>query len=288
MSLPNPAESAAVLTSNSLHTITRNPGLKASTVKAYEKDMKQYRDGFGGKLPCDAKALNSYISWLRSRVRPTTIHRRLMALRYEHLRLGHTSPTDAPTMRTVMRQLQLGMLPAKQGSTALPKKREPRQARPITRALLARMLDAMGGNLLDRRDRCLLLLGFTAMLSRSTLVSLDVADVRIQEHEMSVRVRDEQPEGKTLRIIIVPKISGDLCAARAAKEWIEHAALDLEGGPLFRRFDRGGNPTTERLDAAWVSVVLKTRLNAVGVESKNFSGQSLRRGRLAELKGGAA
>lgn len=288
MSLPNSAESGAAPTSIAPPTIARAAALKASTVKAYDKDMRQYREGFGGKLPCDAKALTSYISWLRSRVRPTTIHRRLMALRYEHLKLGHTSPTDAPSIRPVMRQLQLGMLPAKQGTTAPPKKREPRQARPITRALLARMLDAMGSNLLDRRDRCLLLLGFTAMLSRSTLVSLDVADVRIQEHEMSVRVRDGQPEGKAPRIIIVPKISGDLCAARAAKEWIEHAALDLEGGPLFRRFDRGGNPTTERLDAAWVSVVLKTRLSAVGVGSKNFSGQSLRRGRLAELKGGAA
>ena len=288
MSLPNSAESGAMLTSIALPIIARAAVLKASTVKAYEKDMKQYRDGFGGKLPCDAKGLTLYISWLRARVRPTTIHRRLMALRYEHLRLGHVSPTDAPTIRTVLRQLQLGMLPAKQGSTAPTKKREPRQARPITRALLARMLDAMGGNLLDRRDRCLMLLGFTAMLSRSTLVSLDVTDVRFQEHEMSVRVRDRRPEGKTPRIVIVPKISGDLCAARATKEWIEHAALDMEGGPLFRRFDRGGNPTTERLDAAWVSVVLKTRLSAVGVESKSFSGQSLRRGRLAELKGGAA
>ena len=288
MSLPNLAEGAATPSSGAPPTVTRTVALKASTVKAYEKDMRQFREGFGGKLPCDAKALSSYISWLRSRVRPTTIHRRLMALRYEHLRLGHKSPTDTSNMRVVMRQLQLGMLPAKQGSTVPQKKREPRQARPITRALLARMGEAMGSDLLDRRDRCLMLLGFTAMLSRSTLVSLDAADIRFQEHQMSVRVRDGQPEGKPPRIVTVPMISGDLCAVRATKEWIEHAALDLEGGPLFRRFDRGGNPTKERLDAAWVSVVLKTRLNAVGVDSKNFSGQSLPRGRLTELKGGAA
>ena len=72
--------------------------LKSSTAAAYEKDVRQYREVFGGCIPCDQAALKRYIAWLRTRVAPTTMHRRLMALRHEHIRLGHPSPTDAPVL----------------------------------------------------------------------------------------------------------------------------------------------------------------------------------------------
>jgi integrase len=270
---------------------SRPHALKSSSAAAYAKDLRQYQEGFGGRIPCSRAMLERYIASLRAVVAPTTIHRRVMALRNEHIRLGHPSPTDEPALRPILRRLQLGFVPGKTGSVNAPKKKEPRQARPITRALLAKMLDAMGTDSLDRRDRCLLLLGFASMLSRSILVSLDVADIRFTNDVMALHLRQAgglatAEQSRPPRIVTVPITGHELCAATATRAWIAHAALDIEGGPLIRRFDRAGNPTADRLDGAWVSVVVKNRLRAVGIDPTHFSALSLRRGRLSEMAKG--
>ena len=261
--------------------------LKPSTAAAYAKDLKSFMAGFGGSIPCDPETLERYIASLRTRVSPTTVHRRVMALRNEHVRLGHPSPTDAPGMRTLLRQLQLGLLPTKPGSLKEPRKQEARQARPMTRALLVRMLDAMGTSAVDRRDRCLLLLGFGAALSRSALTSLNVADIRFTNDVMVVRLTNEEdPQNRASEIVTVPITGHELCAATATRLLIERDALDVQGGALFRRCSRSGDPTLYRLNSAWVSVVVKRRLEAVGINATNFSALSLRRGRIAELAKG--
>jgi len=134
----------------------------------------------------------------------------------------------------------------------------------------------MHRNSLDRRDRALLTLAFVGALKRGELVALNLSDLRFTPDALMVKVKSRE--------IAVPRTGGELCAATAVQQWIEHAALDMEqpAGPVFRSFDRGGNPTLARLDSAWVSVVLKNRLKAVGIDSAPFSAQSLRRGRLME------
>lgn len=267
---------------------SRKRVLKPTTTAAYAKDLKSFVAGFGGSIPCDPATLERYIASLRTRVAPTTVHRRVMALRNEHVRLGHPSPTDAPGMRTLLRQLQLGLLPTKPGSLKEPKKQEVRQARPMTRSLLARALDAMGTSALDRRDRCLLLLGFGAALSRSALTSLDVTDIRFTNDVMVVRLtREDDARDLAPRIVTVPITGHELCAASATRLLIERDALDVQGGALFRRCSRSGDPTSDRLHCAWVSVVVKRRLEAVGIDPTHFSALSLRRGRIAELAKGA-
>lgn len=267
-------------------TPTRPKKLKASSSAAYDKALRHFGGIFGGTLPCDRATVERYIASQRNKVAPATIYLRVQALRYEHVRLGHLSPTDDPVLRALMRQLQQGFVPGR--GSAGPKRKEPRQARPVTRGMLARVLDAMGTNALDRRDRCLLLLGFGAALPRSSLAALDVADVRFTNDVMIVTLREDSTgeSKKAASTVSVPITGHELCAATATKDWISHAALDLEGGPLLRRFDRGGDPTPHRLDAPWISVVLKNRLKAVGIDPAPYSALSLRRGRLAEIAKG--
>ena len=266
----------------------RPVSLKASSTTAYNKALRHFREVFGGKLPCDRTTVERYITAQRNKVAPATIYLRLQALRHEHLRLDYPSPTDDPSLRAVMRQLQQGFVPGKSG--AAPKRKEPRKARPLTRSMLTKALDAMGTNGLDRRDRCLLLLGFGAALSRAALAALDVADLRFTNDVMIVSLReggDEAARTTPRTVTVTVPITGhELCAATATKAWISHAALDLEGGPLLRRFDRGGDPTANRLEAPWISVVVKNRLKAVGIDPTAYSALSLRRGRMAEIAKG--
>lgn len=144
----------------------------------------------------------------------------------------------------------------------------------MTRELLLRMLDAMHRNPLDRRDRALLLVGFMGALPRSRLIEIDVEDVEFTTDAMLIRVME--------RRLALPATGGDLCPVAATRKWVEHCGLT--GGALFRRFDRAGDPTTERLDAAYVSIVVKQRLAAVGVEPAQYSAHSLRSGGILERR----
>ena len=258
--------------------------LRRSSACAYAKDIRLFIDA-GGAIPCDATLLRKYISATRTRIAPQTLYRRCMAVRHAHIAQDLPSPTDDPSLRPVLRALQLGQVVGKdlqlddKSSKAL-RRREPKSAKPMTRTLLLRMLDAMHRNSLDRRDRALVLLGFMGALKRAELVALDVSDLTFTGGALLVSLKGRQ--------LAIPSTGGELCAVAAVRGWIEHAALDIEQppGPLFRRFDRGGDPTASRLDSAWVSVVVKTRLKAVGIEPDAYSAQSLRRGRLLESANG--
>lgn len=259
------------------------PPVKSSTQVAYAKDLRLF-ELWGGKVPCDADTVWRYLLTEKNRVAPTTLYRRVMAIRHAHFQQGLPSPTTDPALRQALRRLQLGFVPHKDTATEISKQpTRPKlvlQAKPVTRQLLARMLDAMHRNALDRRDRAMLLLGFMAAINRAQLVAIDVSNVTFSADAMTLQLE----KGK--RQVTVPVTGGELCAATAVRKWIEHAALDVEGGPLFRRFDRAGDPTAHRLDSAYVSVVLKERLKAVGIEPEHYSAHSLRRGRLLEAAKG--
>lgn len=269
----------------------RVTSLKPSSALAYDKAIRHFRQIFGGAVPCGRETLDRYVASMR-KSSPSTVYLRLQALRHEHIRLGLPSPTDAPEVRALLRQLQRGVIPAKvdrSGRVRAPARlKEPRRAKPLTRALLAKVLDAMGTNALDRRDRCLLLLGFGAALSGLALTSLDVADVSFTNDAMLISVAGKAGEGSEVRrqALAVPRTGQELCAARATLEWIRHAQLDELGGPLIRRFDRAGNPTSDRLGAAYVGAIVKRRLSAVGIDPTSFSSLSLARGRRAEVAKG--
>jgi len=281
MNAASPASAELFLPTTSTVTRTRRAPLKSSSADTYSKALRHFTTAFKGSVPATVETIHRYVAAMRKSA-PATAYLRLQAIRHEHVRQGLPSPTDDPSVRAVMRNLQLGIAPGKKAGGA--KRAEPRHARAVTRNLLERMLDAMGTNSLDRRDRCVLTLSFGAALSRSALVALNRDDVRFTNDVMVLTIRDLADTTRT-RTVTVPITGHELCAATATRDWLRHAALDLEpqDGPLLRRFSRAGDPTSERLSAAWINVVLKTRLRAIGVDPAPYSGLSLRRGRLAEI-----
>lgn len=263
----------------------RTRRLQGSTRTAYAKDIQLFIR-FGGAVPCDAQAVLRYLEIMRTRkISPCTAYRRLMSLQRAHVDGKHLSPTDDPQVRNALRLLASGVYPPKAGSKAntptadkAPKRREPKSAAPLTRALLLRVLDSLGRNPLDRRDRAILLLGFMSGLKRQRLVALNVEDVSFTDEALHLRIRDEV--GQVIKTLAVPATGGDLDAASAVRQHIDHSAMEL--GPLFRSFNRASEPTDKRLAAAYVSVVVKARLTTIGVDARAYSAESLRRGRATE------
>ena len=281
--------------------------LRSSTSNAYTKDVRLFKQS-GGSIPCDALAIQKYVWNTRNKIAPATMYRRLMAVRHAHLSLGKPSPTDDTTIRQLLRALQLGYVPVKKilhagvsSGSGSAKPRKPKSSSPITRRLLSQMMEPLPRNLLDRRDRALILLGFAGALKRGALVAINVGDIRFTSDALIVRIRDSgaadsvgdmSPESsvsrKSDRHIAIPTTGGELCAATAVRTWIEMAALDTQpaDSALFRRFDRGGDPTSDRLQGAFVSVVVKRWVAATGIDATPYSAHSLIVGRRGEMARG--
>ena len=286
----------------------KTKALRASSSEAYQKDSRLFVKS-GGVVPCDALALQKYIWSMRNKLAPATLYRRCMAVRYAHHLVGQNSPTDDPTLRPLLRALQLGYVPDKKillsGAPSAcdsgAKSRKPRPSLPITRRLLGQMLQALPRNAIDRRDRALILLGFAGALKRGALVAINVGDVSFTADALIVRIRSGGHDGDADvpssgsgdgacngRQIAIPRTGGDLCVAKALMEYIEKSALDTEPpeAPLFRACDRGGDPTRTRLDSAVVSLIVKKWVAAAGIDAKAYSAQSLVTGRRSEFSKG--
>ena len=276
---------------------------RPSTKLAYERDVQRFVQNFGGTIPCGADVLISFIKVQCRRVAPATVLRRIMAIQDAHVQAGHPPPTADNEVREAMRWLGAGQLPqnligkpgkAKVDTLTVAPRKKPIGAKPITRALLLRMFDAMGTGkrTSDLRDKMIFLLGYSGM-KRGAITSIRVEDLKFTDDSMLVCVArsnengDEVPTGKE-RVIAIPKTGGPLCAATACLRWLEHNDLVGKSGILVPRFSRSGEPMWEEaLDGAYISVILKNRLSDAGVEDVSvYSAESLCKGHALEtLKG---
>ena len=66
------------------------------------------------------------------------------------------------------------------------------------------------------------------------------------------------------------------CPVVSLKRWIEISKIT--SGALFRRFSKGSKLSENRLTDQTVALLIKKYLNLAGIDSKNFSGHSLRSG----------
>ena len=260
-----------------------NLGLSRATIEAYRKDIRIYCEG-GGNVPTSVDDLKRYLLKHRT-LSPSTLHRRCQAIRHAHVSQGLPSPTADPSMVSVMRALHRGVVLDKKildgaEPEAGARRKAPTSAAAISRALLMRCIEILPRNMAERRDIALLLLLFHGALRRAEAVALNIEDLRFSQDSIQVQVGKRQ--------IALPRTGGDLCAARACLELIERAAWDIEGttGPLFRRAERGGALSEDRLDSGAVSLIIKRMVAATGADPARYSGESPRLGRMAEVMRG--
>lgn len=242
--------------------------LAPNTRRAYASDLKHFL-GWGGKVPCNAHMLADYAAHCADWYSVATTTRRLMAIRHAHVERGLPLPTGMEAVKVVMRGIRRERGVAQ------------RQAKPLTRKLLRGIIRGLESSLIDRRDRALLLIGFAGGLRRSELVALNAEDLEQGPEGIVARIRrsktDQEGRG---RAVAVPRIGGSLCPVGALETWLKRAKIDA--GAVFRRFDRYGHLTPHRLDAGYVSCVVKGRLRTLGVDPKLYSSHSIRAGLVTE------
>jgi integrase len=152
-----------------------------------------------------------------------------------------------------------------------------REAKPLLREDLFRVLDAMGEGMKDARDWSLLLIGFAGGFRRSEIVGLDCDDVeRVRQGIILTLRRSKTDQEGAGRKVGIPFGRTRHCPVLALDQWL--AVSRIEAGPVFRPVDRHGRVADERLSGEAVSLIAKKRVAAAGIDPTGFSGHSLRAG----------
>ena len=128
------------------------------------------------------------------------------------------------------------------------------------------------------RDRSIILIGFSGGFRRNEIVALDYEDLDFVHEGLKITIKrsktDQYGEGS---IKALPYFEESVyCPVVILKRWLNISKITK--GPLFRRFTKGSKLTSYRLTDQTVALLIKDYLNIAGIDSKNYSGHSLRSG----------
>lgn len=259
-------------------TLLRNRHAE-STRRAYAADLlafKGWADKHGVEaLPATPQSVALFLAAQAGEgKRPATLQRRLAAIRHLHREAGYPSPTDAEVVTAAMAGVRRTLGAAQ------------RQVAPATAERLQAMLAACGTDLVGKRDRALLALGFGGAFRRSELVALTVEDLEFATEGLKVRIQrsktDQDGAGQTVPVLDGPRLS----VKAAVSDWM--AAAGIDSGPLFRRLIKGGTVTPDSLTDRSVANIIKERAEQAGLDANQFSGHSLRAGFLTSAAANGA
>jgi integrase len=238
--------------------------LADNTRRAYLSDLAHF-ESWGGRIPASAETVARYLAAHAGTLRIATLVRRIASISKAHQARGVPNPIRSELVRTTLRGIRRTRRCAQ------------RQAKPLLREDLLLVLEAMGEGLKDIRDRALLLIGFAGALRRSELVSLDVADVAHVRRGITLHLRHSKTDqtGRGDRIAI-PYGRSRCCAVLALDAWL--GASGITEGAIFRPVDRHGRVHGGRLSGEAVSIVVRERVAATGLDPVGYSGHSLRAG----------
>lgn len=238
--------------------------LAENTRIAYVSDLRHF-ESWGGRVPASAEIVASYLADYADKLSVATLVRRIAAISKAHRARGLPNPCASELVKSVLRGIRRSRGCAQ------------REAKPLLRDDLLAVLDKMDGGLKAVRDRALLLVGFAGGLRRSELVGMDVADIEHVRQGIVLQIRfsktDQLGRGQKIGI---PHGRTRWCPVAALDAWLTASAINE--GAIFRPVDRHGYVHGSRLSGEAVSLVIKERVAAAGMDPSGFSGHSVRSG----------
>jgi len=246
-----------------------------NTVRAYKSDFNDFRlfcaqNGFKA-LPSEPKIVSLYLTHLSTKnIKMSTLKRRLVSISVIHRLKGQylEHPSIIENIMGIKRR---------KGSIQKGKK-------PLLINDLKQII-----NVIDKdkdkeeeikkfRDRSILLIGFSGGFRRNEIISLDYDDLDFVTEGLKINLKrsktDQFGEGSVKGLPYFD--NSQYCPVISLKKWIE--VSNIGSGPLFRRFSKGSKLTENRLTDQTVALLIKKYLKLAGIESKNYSGHSLRSG----------
>ncbi|MYA33874.1 MAG: tyrosine-type recombinase/integrase [Gemmatimonadales bacterium] len=201
--------------------------LSGNTVRALRGDLERFaawcEERDVSPLPALAGTVVAYVEAMSGECAPATVRRRISSIAAVHRAAGEPSPLEHAEVRRALQRMR-----RRKGSRQA-------QVEGLTWALRQRLIEAAGDRTIDIRNRAMLAVAYDAMLRRSELVALQVADVKVDRGgsaSLLVRRAKNDPEGGGA----VLYLHGD--SVRLLREWL--ARSGVRGGPLFRSMRKDG------------------------------------------------
>jgi site-specific recombinase XerD len=246
-----------------------------NTIRAYKSDFNDFnlfciQNGFKS-LPSEPKIVSLYLTHLSTKdIKMSTLKRRLVSIGVIHKLKGHYLDTKHPSIIENIMGIK-----RRKGSVQKGKK-------PILINNLKNIINAIDKEKKDEikkiRDRSIILIGFSGGFRRNEIVSLDYDDLDFVPEGLKITLKrsktDQFGEGTLKGLPYFD--SSQYCPVLSLKKWIETS--NIKSGPLFRRFSKGSKLTDYRLTDQTVALLIKKYLDLAGIDSKNYSGHSLRSG----------
>ncbi len=246
-----------------------------NTIRAYKSDFNDFRlfcaqNGFKS-LPSEPKIVSLYLTHLSSKeIKMSTLKRRLVSIGVIHKIKGLYLDTKHPSIIENIMGIK-----RRKGSVQRGKK-------PLLINSLKQLINAIdkenNEEIKKFRDRSIILIGFSGGFRRNEIVSLDYEDLDFVTEGVKINLRssktDQFGEGTVKGLPYFN--NSQYCPVLSLKKWIE--VSNIKSGPLFRRFSKGTKLTENRLTDQTVALLIKKYLKLSGIESKNYSGHSLRSG----------
>ena len=246
-----------------------------NTVRAYKSDFNDFelfcvKNGFKS-LPSDPKIVSLYLTNLSVKeAKMSTLKRRLVSIGVIHKIKGHYLDTKHPSIIENIMGIK-----RRKGSIQIGKK-------PILINTLKQIINVIDEqdkeDIKKFRDRSIILIGFSGGFRRNEIVSLNYDDLDFIPEGLKINLRrsktDQFGEGFTKALPYFD--NSQYCPVVSLKKWIQIS--NIATGALFRRFSKGSKLSENRLTDQTVALLIKEYLNLVGIDSKNYSGHSLRSG----------
>jgi site-specific recombinase XerD len=246
-----------------------------NTVRAYKSDFNDFgifcaKNGFKS-LPSEPKIVSLYLTHLSTKeAKMSTLKRRLVSIGVIHKLKGYYLDTKHPSIIENIMGIK-----RRKGSSQKAKK-------PILINSLKQIINVIDQQKKEEikklRDRSIILIGFSGGFRRNEIVSLNFEDLDFVTEGLKIHIRrsktDQFGEGSLKGLPYFD--NQEYCPVISIQKWINLSKIN--SGPLFRRFTKGSKLTEKRLTDQTVALLIKRYLELAGIDSKNYSGHSLRSG----------
>tara|TARA_X000000950_G_C13786176_1_gene607346 strand:- start:202 stop:1158 length:957 start_codon:yes stop_codon:yes gene_type:complete len=246
-----------------------------NTIRAYKSDFNDFglfcsNHGFKS-LPSEPKIISLYLTSLSSKnIKMSTLKRRLVSIGVIHRLKGHYIDTKHPSIIE-------NIMGIKRTKGVIQKGKKPLLINTLKQVINV-IDDQKHDEIKILRDKTIILIGFAGGFRRNEIVSLDFEDLDFVNEGIKINLKksktDQFGEGFTKALPYFD--NSKYCPVISIEKWIKKS--NITTGPLFRRFTKGSNLSVNRLSDQTIALLVKTYLDLAGINSKDYSGHSLRSG----------
>ena len=246
-----------------------------NTVRAYKSDFNDFgifcaKNGFKS-LPTEAKIVSLYLTHLSTKnAKVSTLKRRLVSIGVIHKLKGHYLDTKHPAIIE-------NIMGIKRRKGSIQKAKKPILINSLK--IIINVIDEQKKEEIKKlRDRSIILIGFSGGFRRNEIVSLDYEDLDFVPEGLKINIKrsktDQFGEGFTKALPYFD--NSQYCPVVSLRNWVNISKIT--SGAVFRRFNKGSKLSEHRLTDQTVALLIKKYLELSGIDSKNYSGHSLRSG----------